>query len=117
MESTEGETVHLPCSHATISGNEYIYWYRQVPLQGPEYVTHGLQQNTTNSMAFLAIASDRKSSTLILTHVSLRDAAVYHCILRVAHCDRQGCTCAKSARWGRGSRGIHLKRPLHLSEQ
>lgn len=117
MESTEGETVHLPCSHATISGNEYIYWYRQVPLQGPEYVTHGLQQNTTNSMAFLAIASDRKSSTLILTHVSLRDAAVYHCILRVAHCDRQGCTCTKSARWGRGSRGIHLKRPLHLSEQ
>nr|7N4K_D Chain D, Fusion protein of T cell receptor alpha variable 21-DV12 and T-cell receptor, sp3.4 alpha chain [synthetic construct] len=81
MESTEGETVHLPCSHATISGNEYIYWYRQVPLQGPEYVTHGLQQNTTNSMAFLAIASDRKSSTLILPHVSLRDAAVYHCIL------------------------------------
>uniref|UniRef100_A0A8C6HBV4 Ig-like domain-containing protein n=1 Tax=Mus spicilegus TaxID=10103 RepID=A0A8C6HBV4_MUSSI len=78
MESTEGETVHLPCSHATISGNEYIYWYREVPLQGPEYVTHGLQQNTTNSMAFLAIASDRKSSTLILPHVSLRDAAVYH---------------------------------------
>lgn len=96
MESTEEETVHLPCSHSTISGNEYIYWYRQAPLRGPEYVIHGLQQNTSNRMAFLAIPSDRKSSTLILPHVSLRDAAVYHCILRVARCDRPGCTCAIS---------------------
>ncbi|KAL1780953.1 Ig lambda chain V-IV region Hil [Sigmodon hispidus] len=109
MESIEGETVHLPCSHSTIGGNEYIHWYRQVPLRSPEYVIHGLQQNTSNGMAFLAIPSDRKSSTLILPHVSLGDAAVYHCILRVAHCDRQGCTCAKSAWWGRGSSGLFSK--------
>lgn len=106
MESIEEETVHLPCSHSAISGNEYIYWYRQVPLRSPEYVIHGLQQNTSNRMAFLAIPSDRKSSTLILPRVSLSDAAVYHCILREAHCDRQGCSCAISACWGRGSSGI-----------
>ena len=103
MESIEEEAVHLPCSHSTISGSEYIYWYRQVPLRGPEYVIHGLQQNTSNGMAFLAIPSDRKSSTLILPRVSLSDAAVYHCILREAHCDRLGCTCAISAWWGRGA--------------
>ncbi|KAH0502691.1 Immunoglobulin V-set, subgroup containing protein [Microtus ochrogaster] len=103
MESIEEETVHLPCSHSAISGNEYIHWYRQVPLRGPEYVIHGLQQNTSNRMAFLAIPSDRKSSSLILPRVSLSDAAVYHCILREAHCDRQGCTCAIYAWWGRGA--------------
>ena len=103
MESIEEETVHLPCNHSAISGTEYIHWYRQVPLRGPEYVIHGLQQNTSNRMAFLAIPSDRKSSTLILPRVSLSDAAVYHCILRVAHCDRQGCTCAIFAWWGRGA--------------
>ncbi|KAH0501485.1 Immunoglobulin V-set, subgroup containing protein [Microtus ochrogaster] len=105
MESIEEETV--PCSHSAISGSEYIHWYRQVPLRGPEYVIHGLQQNTSNRMAFLAIPSDRKSSTLILPRVSLSDAAVYYCILREGHCDRQGCTCAISDWWwGRGSSGI-----------
>lgn len=32
-------------------------------------------------MASLTIAEDRKSSTLILHHATLRDAAVYYCIL------------------------------------
>lgn len=106
MESTEEEPVHLPCSHSTISGNEYIYWYRQVPLRGPEYVIHGLKQNTSNRMAFLAVPSDRKSSTLILPRVSLSDAAVYYCIVIAAQCDRQGCPHTISAWWGRGSSGI-----------
>ena len=47
-------------------------------------------------MASLTIASDRKSSTLVLPQVTLRDTAVYYCILREAHWDRRGCTCAVS---------------------
>ena len=47
-------------------------------------------------MASLTIASDRKSSTLVLPQVTLRDAAVYYCALREAHWDRRGCTCAVS---------------------
>ena len=46
-----------------------------------------------NSMASLNTASD---STLVLPQVTLRDAAVYYCVLREAHWDRRGCTCAVS---------------------
>ena len=38
-----------------------------------------------SSTASLTIASDRKSSTLVLPQLTLRDAAVYYCILREAH--------------------------------
>uniref|UniRef100_A0AAA9TX64 Ig-like domain-containing protein n=1 Tax=Bos taurus TaxID=9913 RepID=A0AAA9TX64_BOVIN len=82
--SVEGaeELVHLPCNHSTISGPEYISWYRQIPHQGPEYLIHGLNNNVTNRMASLSIAKDRK------------DTAVYYCVLRDTHWDRRGCTCA-----------------------
>ena len=62
-------------------------------------------------MASLNIASDRKSSTLVLPQVTLRDAAVYYCVLREAHWDRRGCTCAVSlvARRGDTSRGAVMR--------
>uniref|UniRef100_A0A8C8ZNG0 T cell receptor alpha variable 26-2 n=1 Tax=Prolemur simus TaxID=1328070 RepID=A0A8C8ZNG0_PROSS len=82
MEITEEEPVYLPCNHSTISGSEYVYWYRQILLQGPEYVIHGLKSNVTNRMATLAISADRKSSTLILPRVTMGDTAVYYCIAR-----------------------------------
>ena len=47
-------------------------------------------------MASLTTASDRKSSTLVLPQVTLRDTVVYYCVLREAHWDRRGCTCAIS---------------------
>ena len=61
-------------------------------------------ETVNGSMASLTIASDRKSSTLVLPQVTLRDAAVYYCALREAHWDRRGCTCAVSlvGRWGDG---------------
>ena len=96
MDYPEGEEVTLPCSHSTISGNEYIYWYWQYPNQSPQYVIHGLRGTVNSSMASLTIASDRESSTLVLPQVTLRDTTVYYCILREAHWDRWGCTCAVS---------------------
>uniref|UniRef100_A0A8C4LUH5 Ig-like domain-containing protein n=1 Tax=Equus asinus TaxID=9793 RepID=A0A8C4LUH5_EQUAS len=111
MESTEKEPVHLPCNHSTISGSEYIYWYRQIPHQGPEYVIHGLKSTETNGMASLTITTDRKSSTLILPQVTLRDTAVYYCVLREAHWDRWGRTCARSPWWGKGSSSSHQEAP------
>uniref|UniRef100_A0A452U153 Immunoglobulin V-set domain-containing protein n=1 Tax=Ursus maritimus TaxID=29073 RepID=A0A452U153_URSMA len=56
MESTEEEPVHLPCNHSTISGNEYIYWYQQIPNQGPEYMIRGLKDNVTDGKATLIVA-------------------------------------------------------------
>ena len=96
MDCAEGEDVNLPCNHSTIGGEDYIHWYRQNPNQSPQYVIHGLRGTVNSSMASLTIASDRKSSTLVLPQVTLRDTAVYYCVLREAHWDRWGCTCAAS---------------------
>ncbi|ELK08679.1 hypothetical protein PAL_GLEAN10000332 [Pteropus alecto] len=103
VESTEEEPVHLPCNHPTISGTEYIHWYRQIPGQGPEYVIQGLKGNVSHGMTSLIIATDRKSSTLILAQVTLRDSAAYYCILRDTQWDGGGCTCTISPWWGRGT--------------
>ena len=96
MDHPEGEDVNLHCNHSTISGDDYIHWYRQNPNQSPHYVIRGFRDTVNSSMASLHIASDRKSSTLVLPQVTLRDAAVYYCIVREAHWDRRGCTCAAS---------------------
>ena len=46
-------------------------------------VRHNDLQGTVNStLASLTIASDRKSSTLVLPQVTLRDTAMYYCVLR-----------------------------------
>ena len=102
MDCAEGEDVNLPCNHSTIGGNDYIHWYWQNPNQSPQYVIHGFRDTVNGSMASLTIASDRKSSTLVLPQVTLRDAAVYYCALREAHWDRRGRTCAVSLLWEEG---------------
>ena len=84
MDCADGEDVNLPCNHSTIGVNVYIHWYRQNRKQSPQYVIHGLQGTVNSSMASLIIASDRKSSTLVLPQVTLRDTAVYYCVLREA---------------------------------
>ena len=69
-----------------------------------------------NSMASLNTASD---STLVLPQVTLRDAAVYYCVLREAHWGRRGCTCAVSlvARRGDTSRGAVMRANLESSRR
>ena len=99
MDCAEGEDVNLPCNHSTIDPLDYKRWYQQNPNQSPQYVIHGLRDTVNSRMASLNIASDRKSSTLVLPQVTLRDTAVYYCILKEAHWDRPGCTCAVSL-WG-----------------
>ena len=96
MDHPEGEDVNLHCNHSTISGDDYIHWFQQNPNQSPHYVIRGFRDTVNSSRASLHIASDRKSSTLVLPQVTLRDAAVYYCIVREAHWNRRGCTCAAS---------------------
>ena len=100
MGCAEGEDVNLPCNNYTIGGNDYIHSYQQNPNQSPQYVIHVQGSFTVNSsMASLNTASNRKCSTLVLPQVTLRDTTVYYCILREAHWDRRGCTCAVSLWW------------------
>ena len=102
MDCAEGEDVNLPCNHSTIDPLDYKRWYQQNPNQSPQYVIHGLRDTVNSSMASLTITSDRKSSILVLPQVTLRDTAVYYCILREAHWGRWGCTCAVSLLWEEG---------------
>ena len=117
MDCAEGEDVNLPCNHSTISGDDYIHWYRQNPNQSPQYVIHGLRGTVNKSLASLTIASDGKSSTLVLPQVTLRDTTVYYCVLRGAQWDRWGCTCAGSlvGRRGRHSGGAVTRANLKSS--
>ena len=102
MDYPEGQDVTLSCNHSTIGRNEYICWYQQNPNQSPQYVIHGLWSTVNSSMASLNTASNRKSSTLVLPPVTLRDTTVYYCVLREAHWDRRGCTCAVFLWWEEG---------------
>ncbi|EDL42229.1 mCG18726, partial [Mus musculus] len=81
MEAYEGQEVNVSCSHTNIATSEYIYWYRQVPHQGPQFIIQGYKDYVVNEVASLFISADRKLSTLSLPWVSLRDAAVYYCIV------------------------------------
>ena len=98
MDCAEGEDVNLPCNHSTIDALDYIHWYWQNPNQSPQYVIHGLQDTVNNSKASLTIASDRKSSTLVLPQVTLRGTAVYYCILR-GHTGTDGAAPVKYLWW------------------
>lgn len=96
IDSYEGQEVNIPCNHTTIAISEYIFWYRQFPNQGPQFIIQGYTTTVENEVASLLIPPDRKFSTLSLPRASLGDAAVYYCIVRDAHCDRWGCTWAVS---------------------
>uniref|UniRef100_F6V3P8 T cell receptor alpha variable 4 n=1 Tax=Monodelphis domestica TaxID=13616 RepID=F6V3P8_MONDO len=88
QEVAEGQGANVPCSHSDISTNMNIFWYRQFPNQGPQFLIQTYKTNTTNEVASLTISPDRKSSILSLPPVTLRDAAVYYCILQSAQYDR-----------------------------
>ena len=82
IDSYEGQDVNISCNHTTISTSDYIFWYRQFPNQGPQYIIQGYKTNVENEVASLFIPTDRKVSTLRLPRASLRDSAVYYCIVR-----------------------------------
>uniref|UniRef100_A0A287AKB0 T cell receptor alpha variable 4 n=2 Tax=Sus scrofa TaxID=9823 RepID=A0A287AKB0_PIG len=104
VDSYEGQEVNISCSHTNITTNEYIFWYRQFPNQGPQFVIQGYKTNVANEVASLIIPADRKSSTLILPWATLKDTAVYYCILGV-HSETDGAAhlCSISL-WG----GSHI---------
>nr|XP_021485250.1 uncharacterized protein LOC110543161 [Meriones unguiculatus] len=96
MDSYEGREVNVSCSHANIATSEYIYWYRQVPREGPHFIIQGYKDNVANEVASLFISADRKFSTLSLPLVSLGDSAVYYCIVADTQRDSWVCTCART---------------------
>ncbi|NXR13715.1 TVA4 protein, partial [Semnornis frantzii] len=82
-DTTEGTGISITCSHANIQSHQIIYWYRQLPGQGPTFLAGALRgsQELRSPAGRLSVAADRRSSTLRLAWPRLRDAAVYSCAL------------------------------------
>uniref|UniRef100_A0A8B9R5V5 Immunoglobulin V-set domain-containing protein n=1 Tax=Anas platyrhynchos TaxID=8839 RepID=A0A8B9R5V5_ANAPL len=82
-QTTEGTGINIACSHPNIQSNDYIYWYRQFPGQGPAFLVLAKSgsRDVTDPVGRLSVAADRRSSTLWLARPRLRDAAVYYCVL------------------------------------
>lgn len=81
IDSYEGQEVNITCNHTNIATNEYILWYRQFPNQGPQFVIQAFKETVKNEVSILFIPHDWKSSTLSLPLATLRDTAVYYCIV------------------------------------
>uniref|UniRef100_A0A8C0CZE7 T cell receptor alpha variable 4 n=1 Tax=Balaenoptera musculus TaxID=9771 RepID=A0A8C0CZE7_BALMU len=81
IDAYEGQEVNISCNHTNIATDDYIFWYRQFPNQGPQFVIQGYKTNIANEVASLFIPTERKSSTLSLPSAALKDAAVYYCVV------------------------------------
>uniref|UniRef100_A0A8C3P1W9 Ig-like domain-containing protein n=1 Tax=Cyanoderma ruficeps TaxID=181631 RepID=A0A8C3P1W9_9PASS len=81
LETTEGSGINISCSHPKIQTSETIYWYRQLPGQGPEFLVSILRgsKELPDSVGRLSVSADRRSSALWLGRPGRGDAAVYYC--------------------------------------
>uniref|UniRef100_A0A674JZ40 Ig-like domain-containing protein n=1 Tax=Terrapene triunguis TaxID=2587831 RepID=A0A674JZ40_9SAUR len=82
-ETSERSELNLTCAHPSVT-DEWIFWYRQFPRQGPHFIAKGYSKTSpsTEPEGALHISEDRKSSSLSLRRARLADAAVYYCALR-----------------------------------
>ncbi|NXJ85151.1 TVA4 protein, partial [Trogon melanurus] len=80
-ETTEGTGISINCSHPNVKTNEVIIWYRQLPGQGPTFITLIVKDSKEvgNPPGRLWVAADRRSSALWLARPLLEDSAVYFC--------------------------------------
>ncbi|NWR04903.1 TVA4 protein, partial [Paradoxornis webbianus] len=83
LETTEGTGISINCSHPNIQIGEYIYFYRQLPGRGPEFlaVTAKGSKDLRAPEGRLLVSADRRSSALWLRRPGRGDAAVYYCAL------------------------------------
>ncbi|XP_067325671.1 T cell receptor alpha chain MC.7.G5-like [Anolis sagrei] len=82
---SDGKEVKVSCNHPSAeSSTDTIFWYRQFPNQGPEFVVSGYREKATSNRLksiSLLISGDRKSSSLSFAGATLEDTAVYYCAL------------------------------------
>ncbi|NXH14603.1 TVA4 protein, partial [Bucco capensis] len=80
-ETTEGTAISINCSHPKISPSDYIFWYRQFPGRGPEFLVRAVKgsQDVQSPPGRLLVAADRRWSALWLSRPRLGDAALYLC--------------------------------------
>nr|KAF6418860.1 hypothetical protein HJG63_008860 [Rousettus aegyptiacus] len=77
-----GQEVLLSCD--PISDHDYLYWYRQMPGQGPEFLIYFVKKDVTDRSGmpndrFSATRSGGKNSNLTIQRAEPGDSAVYLC--------------------------------------
>ncbi|KAG6924755.1 hypothetical protein G0U57_016589 [Chelydra serpentina] len=87
----EGDKVTLSCSYNTSYSDVYLYWYRQFPDQGPQYILRTGAKAYSSVRDFAEFAkkrftpqADDTSTVLSITDLELADTAVYLCALQRA---------------------------------
>ncbi|NXQ45418.1 TVAZ2 protein, partial [Catharus fuscescens] len=83
LETAEGTSITIKCSHSNIRMGDFIHFYRQLPGQRPQLlaVTAKAPQQVRSPEGRLSVSADRSSSSLWLRRPRRRDAAVYYCAL------------------------------------
>ncbi|NXM85008.1 TVAZ2 protein, partial [Oenanthe oenanthe] len=83
LETTEGTGIAINCSHFSKRGADYIYFYRQLPGQSPEFLALAARgsKDVPAIAGKLWVSEDGRWSALWLGRPRRRDAAVYYCAL------------------------------------
>ncbi|XP_064589439.1 uncharacterized protein LOC135458306 [Zonotrichia leucophrys gambelii] len=83
LQTTEGTSISIKCSHANIRTGDFIHFYRQLPGKRPELlaVTAKAPKAVRVPKGRLTVSADRRSSSLWLAEPRRGDAAVYYCAL------------------------------------
>ncbi|KAM7149927.1 uncharacterized protein RBU57_012930 [Macrochelys suwanniensis] len=99
----EGESVRLSCKGSGFTFSSYMFWYRQSPRKGPEFVSRIYYDGTSPYYAGwvqgrFTISRDNTQSELYLGMSRLRpeDTARYHCAAREAQCGEAGVSSDKN---------------------
>ncbi|NXR27006.1 TVA4 protein, partial [Cinclus mexicanus] len=68
LETTEGTSIRISCSHPNIRTGDFIHFYRQLPGQRPQLVavTAKAPKEVRNPEGRLWVSADRRSSALWL---------------------------------------------------
>ncbi|NXY39519.1 TVAZ2 protein, partial [Pomatorhinus ruficollis] len=83
LETTEGTSISISCSHPKIQGTDFIQWYRQLPGRQPELLVSTLKgfEELPDIAGQLRVSADQRWSWLWLGRPGRGDAAVYYCAL------------------------------------
>ncbi|XP_063260969.1 uncharacterized protein LOC134554349 [Prinia subflava] len=83
VDTTEGTSIRINCSHPNIRMGDFIHFYRHLPGQRPELVavTARASKDVRDPPGRLWVSADRGSSALWLWRPRRGDAAVYYCAL------------------------------------